>query len=123
MFVSSRTRPRDFAPITLPSESTFELYQRIAPVAILYGGGPRFFVSEFQASNRLLKELWRLGRKKIDVRGMISTCGALDRASVRALNCYLQHCYGQKSLAQVRCKCHRFAWYELQREIALRWVR
>lgn len=114
---------RRSAALVQDRDSTFETCLRISPVAILYGSGARLYVNEYQASHRLLKELWRLGRKRIEIRGMISTLGALDSSSVRALNCYLQHFYGKKSLSQVRCRAHRLAWYDLQRDCALRWVR
>jgi len=105
-------------------DSAFELYEKISPVAILYGGGPRLFVSEHNSSRRLLKELHRLGKSGIRVRGMISERGALARTSLAALNCWLAHFYGPRSLTQIRADgLHRFAWYDVQRTVALEWVR
>lgn len=102
--------------------TVFETVERIDPVALIYGGG-KLYVGEFQSSRHLLKELWRIGRKKIQVRGMISTVGALDRSSLRALNCYLHHCYSKQSAKAIRSgRTHRHAWYALQEAAKLRWV-
>ena len=120
--LSTRSRGEEFPRGS--NDSTFELWERIDPVAILYGSGGRLFVSEYNHSRRLLKELWRLGKERIRVRGMISTLGALDRSSVRALNCYLEHCYATNSWRYMASgNTHRHAWYDLQRAVALRWVR
>lgn len=110
--------------MTATPESAFELCERISPVALIYGRGSRLFVSEHNSSRRLLKELWRLGRKRTPVRGMICQLGALDRESVRALNCFLEHRFGRNSLNSLRAgKLHRWCWYEMQRDCSLRWRR
>lgn len=116
----TNTRPAELAPMENIHDTAFERCERIEPVAILYGG-KRLYVSEFNSSRRLLKELRRLGRQKIRVRGMISGRGALDRSSLRALNCYLEFTqwHGINGRAW---GLHRFAWHDLQREVALRWV-
>ena len=113
-----------FQPITDDRDSAFNLTEKIAPVAIVYGGGVKLFVTEANSSRRLLKELWRLGRKGIRIRGMISEAGAADRASLDALNAYLFHFYGRQSLNSLRSgQLHRLCWHDLQRAVALRWVR
>lgn len=124
MFNSTQTRPRELGTIANLSESAFETCERIEPVAILYGRGARLFVTEHNIASRLLKDLHRLGRGKLTVRGMISTRGSLDRSSIRALNCWMEHYYGPR---HPRCigngGLHRFDWYKLQATLALRWVR
>lgn len=101
----------------------WELWIRIEPVAILYGGrGGRMHVTEHNSAARLLRELYRLGREDIPIRGALSGAGALDRSSIRALNAYLRHCY---AAAPWRTRSldglHRLAWYKIQRECALVW--
>jgi hypothetical protein len=102
-------------------DSAFRIAEEFSPVAIAYGS---LHVSEHNSSRRLLKELWRLGKRGVRVRGVISSRGALDSRSLAALNVYLLHVYGRKSRVQwVASGVHRHAWYDLQRRIGFRWVR
>lgn len=118
------SRPRDFAPAQDINDIAFYNYFKIGAVAIVFGAGARFNVSEFNSSRNLLRELWRLGRKRIPLRGMISELGALDRASLRALNVYLEHYYGRQSYASAQADgLHRYRWRDMQAEVRMRWVR
>ncbi len=123
LFTPHATRRPEPLPVRDIHDTTFSRVEQIASIGIAYGGS-RLFVSEFNSSRRLLMELWRLGRKRIRVRAMISVHGALDRSSLRALNCYLEHCYGQISCRTMRSgTTHRHAWYDLQRAVGFRWIR
>ncbi len=114
------TRPRQWwSPIRRESESAFEVAIRISPVAIIYGTR-RFNVAEHNSSVRLLKELHRLGKARIPLRGMISAHGSLARESIRALNCYLEHYFGRHPRPPA---LHRHVWIDLQREVGFRWNR
>lgn len=111
-------------PIATLSKSVWELYDRIEPVAIIYGSGRRRFLNEFNSSRRLLRQLWKLGRARVTVRGAICTLGALDPLHLAALNCYLQHCFARQSLNALRAgQLHRFTWYKMQETIPLAWHR
>lgn len=117
-------RPQPAAPRIHHGESEWELVERIDPVAIMYGTGPRLFVSEHNSARRLLRELYRLGAEGVALRGMISSRGALEPASVRALNCYLQHCYAARPWPQRRADgLHRLTWYRMQEAVGLTWRR
>lgn len=106
-----------------PRFSNFEEYRKIQPVAIAYKKGARIFVSEFQDARKLLKELWRLGRAKIDLRGVISGRGALDAQNLARLNVYLQHHFSRQSLNSLRAgQLHRYTWHEMQRAVPLAWT-
>jgi hypothetical protein len=123
MWIEANPRRRRAFDLANASDgSAFELYDRISPVAILYGS-QRLFVTEHNSARRLLKDLHRLGRARIEIRGMISEAGALERASIRALNCYLRYLYSRKSFRQLAGERHRFAWYAMQREVAMAWQR
>jgi hypothetical protein len=119
------TNRADPAPLIIPphAESVWELYERIVPVAIIYGNGRRLEVAEFNSANRLLKELWRIGRHRLRVRGAICAAGALTPANVSAFNCYLEHHFAAQSHNAIRCQLHRFRWYEMQRSVPLVWIR
>lgn len=116
---------RDAPVVVVPAgETIWELWHRIEPVAIVYGGGRRLHVTEHNSAPRLMRELWRLGRRRVRIRGVISEKGSLSRLSVCALNLYLRHYYSVQSLNALRVAgVHRLAWYDLQREIAVSWVR
>lgn len=106
-----------------PRLSSFEEYRKINPVALAYKRGGRIYICEFQDAGKLLKELWRLGRAKIDLRGVISICGSLDAQNLAAFNVYLQHSFAKQSLNALRAgKLHRYTWHDLQREIPLCWT-
>ena len=111
-------------PIATFGESVWELYDRIEPVAIIYGSGRRRFLNEFKSSRRLLRQLWKLGRGRVTVRGAICALGALDPLHLAALNCYLQHGFARQSLNALRSgQLHRFTWYKLQETVPLIWHR
>ena len=111
-------------PIPVLVETTWELYDRIEPVAVVYGNGRRHFLSEYNSANRLLKQLWRLGRARVNIRGMMCHHGALSRLHVCALNCYLQHFFAVQSLNRLRCgQLHRFTWYKVQETVPIVWSR
>ncbi len=104
-------------------QSVFEMYLRIEPVALVWAAGRRLRCAEFQHAGKLLKALHRLGRQRINLRGVFCRQGVLCPGSLRALNAYLQHSYGRQSLGSVRCRLHRFEWANVQRAVGLRWVR
>lgn len=105
-----------------PRLSSFEEYRKIHPVALAYKRGARIFVCEYQDAAKLLRELWRLGRAKIEIRGVISICGSLDGWNLARLNVYLQHKFARQSLNSLRAgKLHKHTWHDLQREIPLCW--
>lgn len=106
----------------MSTESTFELYLRIEPVALVWAAGRRMRCAEYQSAQLLLKSLHRLGRERIDLRGVFCRRGVLCRSSLAALNAFLQHDYGRQSLKSVRCRLHRFEWADLQRKVGLRWI-
>ncbi len=107
-----------------PGETFREMYDAIRPVAIVYGTGRRLYVSEFTSARRLLRELWRIGRHRLRIRGAISELGALSPRNIAAFNCYLEHSFGTQSLNNLRAgRLHRFTWYKMQREIPLTWIR
>ena len=111
-------------PIANLGESVWELYDRIEPVAIIYGSGRRRFLNEFNSSRRLLRQLWKLGRARVTIRGMICGAGAIDRLHLAALNCYLQHRFARQSLNALRAgQLHRFTWYKMQETVPLIWHR
>ena len=101
--------------------SSFELYQRINPVAVVYGSGRRLYVNEHSDARRLLKDLWRIGRARLQIRAVICGAGQLDRADLCAFQCYLEHKFAAQSYLQMRCALHRFTWYEIQRETGITW--
>ncbi len=93
-------------------------------MAVLYGRGPRLRVSEQNSAARLLRELYRIGRARIPVRGMICGRGALDGRSIAALNCYLQHGYSGRPWRVRRLDgLHKWTWREIESRVGLRWVR
>ena len=104
------------------SNSAFERVEKIGSVVFFYGR-QRMNVFESNSSRRLLRELWKCGRKKITVRGVICSRGALSRSSVRALNVFLQCCSTLRGVNAPFAFSHRHAWLDLQREIDARWVR
>lgn len=113
---------REWAPASYSGE-LFDRYQRIESVAVVYGRG-RMYVNEQNSAARLLRELYRLGRARVAIRAMISERGALDRRSLAALNCYLQHCYAGRSWRLRRLDgLHRWAWQDMQAAVGLRWLR
>lgn len=104
--------------------TVWENYERIDPVALIYGNGKRLEVAEYNSANRLLKELWRIGRLRLRIRGMISQQGSVPPLHLAALNCYLEHQHSAQSLDALREKgLHRFNWYALQRAVPLIWTR
>lgn len=115
---------RPAPPLAHPPESFWELYERIAPVAVAYRKGGRYYVQEFNSSRRLLKTLWRLGREQIEIRGLMSGLGSASPRSTAALNCYLVHLFSQQTLRQLRAgQLHRFTWHEMQRTVPIEWRR
>ncbi len=81
---------------------------------MIFGVRPRLEVWETNSATKLLRKLRELGRDRVQICGMISEHGALSVSSIRALNAYLTH-HGARGT-------HRFAWYDLQRDVALKWV-
>jgi len=104
----------------------FELYQRISPVVILSGNKGRWAVFEAQSSTLIMRELSRCGQEGIRIRGMMCELGALHPRSLRTLNCFLRISGGLRLFAKSTSYgsiMHRFAWYEFQTYLSLRWVR
>ena len=101
-----------------------ETYDRISPVAIVYGTGRRLYVSEFTSARRLLRELWRIGRNRLKIRGAISEMGSISPHNLGAFNCYLEHSFAAQSLNSLRAgQLHRFTWYKIQTAVPLVWIR
>lgn len=126
--MTTRFDSEDLAAATVtppPSpESTWELYDRIEPCAIIYGTGRRMFCQEFNSSRRLLKQLWRIGRGRLRIRGAVTRNGAVPHSHLAAWNCYLEHQFSAQSLNSLRAgKLHRFTWYAMQEAVPLVWVR
>jgi len=112
-------------PTRLPGESMFELYLRIDPVVILSGNKGRWAVFEAKNAATLMREFARCGREDVRIRGVVCNLGALHPRSLRALNCFLRHSGGLRLFAKSTKYgniAHRFAWYEFQQYLGLRWV-
>lgn len=115
------------APLPVgPRESCFEMHQRISPVVLLTGT-PRARLSVFETvdAGKLMRELSRCAIDGVRIRGMLCELGALTPRSRNTLNCFLRN--GGLRLFQKSqgggSVMHRFAWYELQRYLGLRWER
>lgn len=125
--ITATAVPDALAPAVVvpPGPNSFwELYERIDPVAVCWRASDgRLRFSEQNSARRLLKELREIGAEGVTIVGVISDCGALDRSSLRALNCYLRHVLAVQSERQMSGRYHRFTWYELQRAIGFRWLR
>lgn len=103
------------------SNAAFQRVEQIESVVIFFGR-KRLNVFESNSSRRLLRELWKCGRKRIKVRGVICARGALSRQSLRALNVFLDCCSNLRGVRSPFAFSHRHSWYDLQREIDARWV-
>ncbi len=112
------TAHRSITPAA-PAESAFELYDRIEPVAIVWGSR-RLFVTEYQSARRLLLQLWKLGRAQERIRGMICAAGAVPSPHLAALNCFLQHSFSAQSMKALRAgQLHRFTWSDLRHKVPI----
>ena len=103
----------------------FELYYRMTPVVILSGNKGRWDVFETANAHTLMREFQRLGEERVRIRGVISSVGILHPRSLNALNCFLRHGEGLRFFKRGEtrgAKYHRFAWYDFQKYLALRWV-
>lgn len=104
----------------------FERFQLIEPVVLIYGDGRRLHADQHNHAGRLLKTLDWLGRESITLRSIVRPNAVLSRESLRALALYLRYGNGLTAFRRTlptNAWRHRYAWEELQRLLALRWVK
>ncbi len=115
--------------VSRTGDDCFDLYFAIPPVVVIYGRGNSMNADEFNHAGRLLRQLDQLGRSGERVNGMVCQLGALDRSSIRALNCFLRYGPGLASVNRAagyhstRAYFHKYDWQEFCRMVGLRWVR
>jgi hypothetical protein len=124
MYHRNYTKAEPLAPYG-PDEH-FHRFQLIEPLVLIYGNARRLNADEHNHAGRLLKTLDWIGRERIALRAVIRGNRVLSRESLSALALYLHYGNGLMAFRRTlptNAWRHRYAWEELQRLLALRWVK